>query len=124
MSGIGPVTGQPLHPEGYSGAASRPAPGTDPGTSPAPSAANRSEPVAPDPVEQEKGARQLAEELNASLQSVTGLHFRVDRELHKLVVTVVEKGSDTVIRQIPSEEMLELAKRIQDLEGLLLDKRA
>lgn len=119
MSGIGPVTGQHTPPPA---GAAKPDPAAEPRKMQEPPPVQKTEPVHAAPAERDP--RQMAEELNVALQSVTGLQFRLDRELDKLVVTVVEKDSDKVIRQIPSDEMLELAKRIQDLEGLLLDKRA
>jgi len=40
------------------------------------------------------------------------LQFRVDESTGKDVVTVIDSTSDEVIRQIPSEEALELARRL------------
>jgi flagellar protein FlaG len=61
------------------------------------------------------------------IQNITReLNFSVDEELGKIVVTVVDVASGNVIRQIPSEDMVELAKNIDRLKersgiGLLLE---
>ncbi|GEA11648.1 flagellar protein FlaG [Alteromonas sp. KUL49] len=44
------------------------------------------------------------------------LTFSVDEETSKSVVTVKDSESGDVIRQIPSEEVLKLAERIQELQ--------
>jgi len=48
------------------------------------------------------------------------LSFSVDRDLGRVVIKVSKPatepgGEDTLIRQIPSEEMLDLARRLQDM---------
>ncbi|MBX9566998.1 flagellar protein FlaG [Aeromonas hydrophila] len=60
------------------------------------------------------------------------VNFSLERELNKVVIKVVDSDSKSVIRQIPSEELLELSKRIRALSdehpvsspkvGLLLDR--
>jgi flagellar protein FlaG len=52
------------------------------------------------------------------------LDFSVDEETGKTVVRVVEKQTGTLIRQIPSEEMLEIAKALDRLQGLLVRNSA
>ncbi len=44
------------------------------------------------------------------------LTFTIDEETKKSVVTVKDSASGDVIRQIPSEEVLKLAERIQSLQ--------
>ena len=49
------------------------------------------------------------------------LSFHLDEDLNRLVVSVVDRESGDVIRQLPSEEMLELAKKMADqMAGILL----
>ncbi|WP_018690738.1 flagellar protein FlaG [Algicola sagamiensis] len=45
----------------------------------------------------------------------TTLQFRVDEDAGKQIVTVFDAETDDVIRQIPSEEFLKVAKKIQQL---------
>lgn len=42
------------------------------------------------------------------------LHFSVDRDLDRVVITVTDSATDEVIRQIPSEEALSFAKRFAE----------
>nr|WP_269468549.1 flagellar protein FlaG [Alteromonas sp. ASW11-130] len=58
------------------------------------------------------------------------LSFSVDEETNRSVVTVKDGESGAVVRQIPSEEVLRLAERIQDLQqdvgksvGVLLNNK-
>lgn len=54
--------------------------------------------------------------------------FRVDEDLNQTIIRVVDADTQKTIRQIPSEEMLSLSKRLEairdsnnssDLSGLL-----
>jgi len=38
------------------------------------------------------------------------------------VVKVINKETGKVIRQIPPEEMLKIAKRMEEMSGILLDR--
>lgn len=58
------------------------------------------------------------------------LNFSVDEGSNKQVVKVTDAESGKIIRQIPSEEVLELSERLQDLQtevgtavGLLFNKQ-
>jgi len=54
--------------------------------------------------------------LNDSIQSVQrNLQFSVDKELDKIVISVTDKETNEVVRQIPSEEILDLAKNLQEI---------
>lgn len=48
-----------------------------------------------------------------------GLEFRVDEVTGKTVVTVMDRETEEVIRQIPSEELLALAQRLKEGGGLI-----
>ncbi|WP_323968555.1 flagellar protein FlaG [Aeromonas veronii] len=60
------------------------------------------------------------------------VNFSLERELNEVVIKVVDSDSKSVIRQIPSEELIALSKRIRELSeehssssprvGLLLDR--
>lgn len=45
------------------------------------------------------------------------LSFSVDSELNQVVVTVTDLNTREVIRQIPSEEMIALARRLKEMDG-------
>jgi flagellar protein FlaG len=53
-----------------------------------------------------------------------GLEFTVDDETNIRVVKVVDIETKEVIRQIPSEEVINIAKAIDRLQGLLLRDQA
>ena len=69
------------------------------------------------------------ENISNYVQNITrDLEFSVDEDLGKTVVTVLNTETQEVIRQIPSEEMVELAKRLDRKEpgdlitGVLVSK--
>ena len=52
-------------------------------------------------------------QLNDSLQNVQrNLEFSIDKEVGQIVINVKDKETDEIVRQIPSEEVLELAKNL------------
>jgi flagellar protein FlaG len=53
-----------------------------------------------------------------------GLEFNVDQTNGKTIVRVVDLDTQQIIRQIPSEEMVELSRVLERLEGLLFSKHA
>lgn len=68
---------------------------------------------------------QAVQQVNDMLQILSQkLEFSVDKETEAFVVTVVDKETKEVIRQIPSEEMLELAKTLDKLQGFLIRDKA
>lgn len=59
--------------------------------------------------------------LNDYVQSIErDLHFSVDEDLKRTVVKVVDSDSGDVIRQIPEDVVLELARNLKDGGGLSL----
>ncbi|MFB0934207.1 MAG: flagellar protein FlaG [Propionivibrio sp.] len=52
------------------------------------------------------------------------IKFSVDAETGIDVVKVIDKATDKVIRQIPSEEMIAIAKTLDKLQGLLFKGKA
>lgn len=57
--------------------------------------------------------RQAVEQLNRYIQTVQrNLQFSVDQDSGATVVKVIDAKTDTVIRQIPSEESLKLARQL------------
>lgn len=63
-------------------------------------------------------------------QGDSGLQFSVDKETNRTVFKLVESETGEVIRQYPTEDMLAIARAIDQLEqqaktqGLLLSKKA
>lgn len=53
------------------------------------------------------------------------LEFTVDEELGRVIIRVYDSETKEIIRQIPAEEMLKLARQMAQVdEGLLLNTRA
>ncbi len=63
--------------------------------------------------------------INKQLQAMNySIRFSIDDTLKDLVVKIVDKDTDKVIRQIPPEDVLKLRKHMQDMIGLLLEDKA
>ena len=54
--------------------------------------------------------------------SALSLDFRVDEETEQVIITVRDSNTDEVIRQIPPEAMLQVAKRMEEMSGLLIEE--
>lgn len=57
-------------------------------------------------------------------QMGTNLQFAMDKVAEDLVVKVTDKKSGDLIRQIPSEDVIKLRKKLEELVGLLFDEKA
>lgn len=89
----------------------------------------------PTPVPEEKAGTNPAnnEEVKSAVgkvasfmhqQAVTDLSFSVDDETNIRVIKVIDRTTKDIIRQIPSEEMLQMARALDKLQGLLLKQKA
>lgn len=65
--------------------------------------------------------REAAQLLQVDNQNV---QFSLDSGSGKVIVKVIDAATKQVLRQIPSEEMLEIAKSLDRLRGLLVNQRA
>jgi len=64
-------------------------------------------------------------EINASLTAwSTNLRFDVDPDLNRLVVSVIDPDSGEVLRTIPNEVVMRIAKFAAGLQGKLVDTAA
>jgi len=52
------------------------------------------------------------------------LRFNIDDETGKTIVKVMDSQTQEVIKQIPTEEMLAIAKALDKLQGLLVKQKA
>ena len=52
------------------------------------------------------------------------LNFSIDKDTGPTIVKVIDQTTDEVIKQIPSEEMLAIAKAIDKLKGLFIQQEA
>lgn len=75
----------------------------------------------------EEEMKNLAKGIQERLDSIGGnlqLGLDSDQSTSTIVARITEKGSGKVVRQIPSQEMLELEKKLRDLTGMLFDEHA
>lgn len=93
--------------------------------------------VAPAPVETTNAVRQPAavpsteqvaqavKDINKAMESLNqGIEFSLDEDVHRTVVKVIDQKTKEVLRQMPSEETLEIAKALDKLQGLLIKAEA
>ncbi len=81
-----------------------------------------------EPEPQESSPEAKAKDLDQALSRVrevfqkadSRLEFTVDPDLDRVVVKVMDGDSGTIIRQIPQQEVIDLAKRLETPTGLLL----
>ncbi len=52
------------------------------------------------------------------------LQYQVDIRTHRVVTTIVDDKSSTVIRQIPDAEVLRIAQAIDRMQGFLVEEKA
>lgn len=74
------------------------------------------------PIEQ---VQQALDEVRKAITPVAqDLLFSIDEDTGKTIVRVVDASTDEVIRQIPSEEIISIAKALDKLQGLLIQQKA
>jgi flagellar protein FlaG len=63
-------------------------------------------------------------EVNAFVQSMQrNLSFTIDEQLGQEIILVTDTETQEVIRQIPSEELVVLRKKMDDVVGILFDTK-
>ncbi|MBU0486123.1 MAG: flagellar protein FlaG [Proteobacteria bacterium] len=63
-------------------------------------------------------------EIQERLQSMgSRLSLALDKDSNSIVVQVTDRETGELIRQIPSEQMMELKSKLEDLVGMLLDQK-
>ena len=72
-----------------------------------------------------KNLTETLKHLNTELKGEKrGLHFSVDDDSGRIVVKVIDLETDEIIRQIPSEEMLDLISHAGEADGLIINEEA
>jgi flagellar protein FlaG len=73
----------------------------------------------------EKDVEEVTKFLNDSTKLFNlSLRFSVHEDTHRIVVSVLNADTDEVIRQIPTEEVLALAERLNEMVGVLFNETA
>jgi len=84
-------------------------------------------------LDQQKQAKGEGQALPAMLKDLeskinkmqeVGMVFSQYKDSGKMIVKVVERGTNKVIREIPSEEFLNLVEKMDQMIGILFDKKA
>ncbi|NSX17119.1 flagellar protein FlaG [Cupriavidus taiwanensis] len=65
--------------------------------------------------------RELGETLKATS---IGLRFEIDEDTHRVVTKVIDKETGELIRQVPTEEVMRIARAIDKLQGLFISQTA
>ena len=68
--------------------------------------------------------KRAVKEINTALQaSSQNLEFSVDNDANEVVVKVIDQQTRQVLRQIPTQEALEISKSLDKLQGLLINQQ-
>lgn len=101
------------------------------GADPRPVPDARSEqPVQTQPLPSQVSQQQLEEAMQRMKEAIkpianNSLEFSIDESTGKTVVRIVDAATKEVVRQIPSEEMLAIARGLDsEIKGLLLQSKA
>lgn len=69
--------------------------------------------------------KQAVQDINKSFQALSrGLEFTIDEDSNRTIVKVVDQQTKEVIRQLPSQETLEIAKALDQVIGKLIREKA
>ncbi|WP_447977032.1 flagellar protein FlaG [Candidatus Nitrospira bockiana] len=108
------------------GGAAQPTAGLhDPGVAKGKAPASPAAPVVPAPTAEERVRLEdaVAKVRDAFEHLESELKIEIDPDVHRVVVKVLNERTGELIRQIPAEELLEIAKRVEASQALLLTKR-
>jgi flagellar protein FlaG len=76
-----------------------------------------------DPAQARQNLKSAISMLNEQMASTKqGLGFSFDESINSAVIKVSNIHTGEVVRQIPSEEVLRMAHKIDDLKGILYNK--
>lgn len=63
--------------------------------------------------------------INKTMQQLSqDIEFSVDTDSRRTVIKIIDQQTGEVIRQMPSEEALEISKALDRIQGLLLKQKA
>lgn len=69
-----------------------------------------------------KKLEEIQQALNETLKDINiGLDFEKNDELEEMVIKVMNRETNELIRQIPPEAMIKMAKRMEEMTGILVD---
>ena len=91
---------------------SMPVPKVTPAADGAPTGSN------PAPIPRAQALQEISQPIRSTLE------FSIDPDTGRPVVKIIDSATRDLVRQIPMEEMLVLAKSLDQLKGLLLQTKA
>lgn len=69
--------------------------------------------------------KEATDRIKAFVQPInSGLEFAIDKDSGRTLVKVIDQQTKEVVRQIPSEEVLNIAKALDKLQGLFIQNKA
>jgi flagellar protein FlaG len=75
----------------------------------------------PQPEEVKEAVKDIQDFVNTV---TTDLRFTVDKETGRTIVSVVDSKTHQVVRQIPTEDIMKIARNIDRMQGLLFNDKA
>lgn len=74
--------------------------------------------------ENQQVTKQMLEELEQDIETMhnVGLKFSKHDDSGRTMIKVLNKENDEIIREIPAEDVLDLAAKIEEMIGILFDK--
>lgn len=73
---------------------------------------------------QMKRLEQVIEEANQKMKlKKKSFEYSVDEETNRIAIVVRDQETDEVIKEIPSEETLDMIAKIQEIAGLVFDRK-
>jgi flagellar protein FlaG len=69
--------------------------------------------------------KQAVSDINKSMQSLSqGIEFSIDTDSKQNIVKVIDPQTKEVLRQMPTQEALEIAKALDQMIGKLIKEKA
>lgn len=86
---------------------------------------NNNETIKSDNIDSNNKIKETVDLANREIKMFnTNLNFSIDKESNKVVVKVIDKDTKEVVRQIPPDELLKIAKNFEKYGSFLLNKNA
>jgi flagellar protein FlaG len=71
-----------------------------------------------------KDLREAIKEIQKAVGNNTNLQFSVDEDTGRMIVSVIDAETRQIVRQIPSEEVMRMARTVDRMQGLLVNGKA
>ena len=76
-------------------------------------------------VESEEQVKQAVQKIQGTVNNLAqNLRFSIDEDTGKTIIKVMDVHTEEVIRQIPTEEAVEIARTLDKVQGLLFNGKA